>query len=178
MVQDRVRLGKLFENKFRGTDWEIVRVSPKVKWSGKGRSNIQKIKSLDFKVEDFTPVVSDWSKHDIINKKDGRKRELKKYKIKNLNDWTLYSEPFFKIANKSQTKSITTEKYNLFVENFYSYYSKNGFFENVIREMITNCEGIQFEDGFLYIDKLKFRVIVNKHAWAGYYRIQIQFKLK
>lgn len=179
MRQKRVKSGELFENTFKGTDWSIVRVSPRIYWSGKGRDNLQKIRSLNFKVEDFYPLEkSTWSKYDLLNTVDGRKREAKKYKIEKLTNWTLYSEPYFKVASRRQLPKITTDEYNSFLNEFYTYNEQKGFFDDVINKMVGSCEGIQFEDGFIPMDKIEFRTILSRHEWAGYNRIQIQFKLK
>ena len=91
MKQPRVRSGELFENTFNGTEWEVVRVSPKIYWSGKGRDNLRKIKSVNLNEKEFYPLEkSTWTKYDLKNRDDGRKREAKKYKINKLTNWILY----------------------------------------------------------------------------------------
>jgi hypothetical protein len=179
MRQSRVKIGESFENTFKGTEWDVVRISPKIKWSGKGRNNIEKIKNVNYKVEEFYPLDETvWVKYDIVNRNDGRKRELKKYKINNLRKWTLYSEPFFKVSNREQLGKITKEQYNSFLNEFFFYNNDKGFFKNVISMMTKGCEGIKFEDGFIPMENIEFRTIISKRAWSGYDRIQIEFKVK
>jgi len=179
MTQSRVRLGELFENSFKGGDWDIVRMSPKIYWSGKGRDNLIKIRSLEFNEKDFYPLErSTWEKYDLKNNVDGRKREAKKYKIGRLTKWTLYSEPYFKVSNRRQLPKMDKEVYNEFLFRFYNLHQSDGLFDEVLKKMINSCEGIQFEDGFVPMENIEFRTILSTTEWAGYNRIQIQFKLK
>jgi len=179
MKQPRVRSGELFENTFNGTEWEVVRVSPKIYWSGKGRDNLRKIRSADFNENEFYPLdKSTWNKYDLKNKVDGRKREAKKYKISKLTNWTLYSEPYFKVSTRNQLSRIDKEDYNDFLGRFYQLHKSDGLFDDIINKMTNSCEGIQFEDGFVPMDKIEFITMLSTTEWAGYNRIQIQFKLK
>lgn len=179
MIQKRVISGTLFEKTFDNTVWKVVRVSPKIHWTGNGSDNLQRIRSLNFNFKEFYPLEkTTWSKYDLLNKIDARKREAKKYRISKLKNWILYSEPYFKVANRRQLSKMSSVEYNTFVNEFYKYNNENGFFDRVIKKMIDSCEGIQFEDGFVPMKDIEFKTILSEKEWSGYNRIQIQFRLK
>ena len=179
MRQKRVTTGKDFELLHTKDSWRLITDRPLVVWSGKGKNNIEKIKSLNFNHKNFVPLEkTKWDKSDITNINDGRKREIKKYNTKQIKCWKLYSEPFFKIARKNQTNNIGKVEYNKFTSDFYYYNIEKGFFNNVIKEMISKCEGIQTEDNFFEMSCFDFRTVLSKKEWQGYHRIQIEFKLK
>jgi len=179
MVQKRVKIGKDFEYSQIKDGWELITDRPLVVWSGKGRDNIDKIKSLNFNHENFIPTEkTKWSKSDITNTHDGRKREIKKYTTKQVKTWNLYSEPFFKIARKNQAEKIGKIEYNKFTSNFYYHNIEKGFFKEVVDKMTSKCEGIQIKDNFFEMSCFDFRTVLSKKEWGGYYRIQIEFKLK
>jgi hypothetical protein len=117
-------------------------------------------------------------KYDIVHPETGRVREAKKYKKKDLTKWTLYSEPFFKVATRTQQKQIDVRVYNKFATEFYEYYLETGLFDRVI-ENITSCsEGVMVEDGFIQDTELEFRTVLVENHWGGYYRITIQFRIR
>ena len=104
-VQNRVQSGKLFEQSLIKDGWIVKPKSPKFKWSGNGRSFVQKMRDCRFISELFIlDESSSMCKYDIVHPETNRVREVKKYMKKDLNKWKLYSEPFFKIANRNQQK--------------------------------------------------------------------------
>lgn len=178
-MQIRAKSGVDFENSFQGEGWVRQSKSPKFKWSGNGRTIIDKIKSTNYKPELFILDESSYmSKYDIYNTITGKKREVKKYHKESLNGWLLYSEPFFKIASENAVKRIGVDEYNKFVEDFYEYYKDKGLFDRIISKMNEEVEGVQVVDEFIPMDKLEFKVDIIKNSWKKYHRLSILVKLK
>jgi hypothetical protein len=179
MGQIRNRTGTAFEKLLPKGFIRVVK-SPKMTWTGVGRSNIQKIKSCGFDVTKFNLLwdKSNFEKYDWIGD-DGKKYEVKKYDKCELTKWTLYSEPFFKIATKSNTKKIEPDVYNEFLERFYEYNKQSGLFDSIIQKMISTSNGIYIKNyELIKYSELEFNCELVKGCYAGYNRIMIKFKLK
>lgn len=175
-MQSRTYSGPEFENHAGGEGWRREPSSPKLKWYGKGRSVFDRMKYCEYDPTKFLLEDSNLCKYDIINDK-GELREVKKYNIHELNKWTLYSEPYFKVATKKDVTRIDVDTYNKFVDNFYAYNDGTGLFDYVVNNMIECITGIQVKDGFIPKDRLEFRTVIVD-GWRGYKRITIQFKIK
>jgi len=184
MGQARNKTGIKFEHTICEVNgWERVSKSPKISWSGIGRTNFDKIASIDFNVELFKPTDNSvYDKYDAITDKN-EKVEIKKYKSSNLTDWVLYSEPIFKVASIEGVSKVTKlfgngdlnagiEKYNNFVD---------GIVKNIGQDILTKITqsniGIQFEDGFIPQSNLEYRWQIRK-GWMGYNRLSIEFRIK
>jgi hypothetical protein len=185
MGQSRSKTGVDFEKTIcESKGWTHKSASPRINWSGKGRSNWNKIKQAEFKPENFIPNTekSKFDKYDAITE-NGEKVEIKKYPSSKLNNWTMYSEPVFKVATRSALGTVTklfgngdfnlsVEKYNEFVQ---------GIVPNVgqdILDSITKSNiGIQLEDKFVPQEELEYRWNVRS-GWKGYYRLSIEFRIK
>ena len=178
-MQKRAVSGVDFENSFQVDGWVRMATSPRFKWSGKGRTIIDKIKSVNYNPELFIlDENSNMSKYDIYNTITGGKREVKKYPKEGLKGWTLYSEAFFKIATKNAVKQISVDVYNKFVEDYYEYYKNSGLFERVIKKMNEGIEGVQVIDTFIPMDELEFKVDIIRNSWKKYHRLSVLIKLK
>lgn len=178
-VQKRVSSGKIFEQSLIRDGWIVKYKSPRLKWIGKGKSTIQKMKNCGFRPELLKlDESSNMCKYDIINSETGKVREVKKYLKDDLTTWTLYSEPYFKIATRGQQNQIGVEEYNKFTTEFYDYNLKLGFFDKVVENMTSCSEGIVVEDGFIPSEELEFRTVLVKNNWGGYNRITVQFRIK
>jgi hypothetical protein len=178
-MQTRAKIGVEFEKECEIDGWVRKSKSPKPKWIGNGKNNFEKIINCGYNPSEFKlDEKSDLIKYDIYHPDLGTYREVKRYSKNNLNSWTLYSEPYFKVAQKSDIPKIGKDEYNKFVDNFYEHYKNTGLFERVQRNMNNVCEGVLCLDGFIPKEELEFRTIVQKNEWKGYYRITIQFKLK
>ena len=178
-VQNRVKSGKLFEQSLIKDGWIVKPKSPKFKWSGEGRSFIQKMRHCRFISELFIlDESSSMCKYDIVHLETNRVREVKKYMKKDLNKWTLYSEPFFKIATRSQQKKIDVIVYNKFANEFYDHNLTTGLFDRVIDKMTSCSEGIMVQDGFIPNKEIEFRTKLVENQWGGYNRITIQFRIR
>ncbi len=176
-MQKRSKTGTDFENQLCVDGWTRKPVSPRFKWTGKGRSVFDKMKYCGYNPNEFNLYDSSkFCKYDIIHE-NGEKREAKDYYINELKKWTLYSEPYFKVAVKNHLKRIDVDTYNKFVDDFHEYNVGTGLYDYVVENMIESISGIQVKDGFIPKDKLEFRTVVVD-GWRGYNRITIQFKIK
>ena len=179
MGQKRNATGIAFEN-LLPEGFVRVAKSPKMVWSGLGKNNFQKIISCEFDVNKFTLNwdKSKFEKFDWVDP-NGQKYEVKKYNRDQLSKWTLYSEPFFKVANKKDVGKIKPETYNEFLEKFYNHNKSNGVFDEVIQRMISSSNGLYIKNHELIdYSELKFKCEIVKNCFAGYDRIMIKFKLK
>ncbi len=185
MGQSRSKTGVDFEKSVcESNGWTHKSASPRINWSGKGRSNWDKIKQVEFKPENFVPNFdkSKFEKYDAV-KGNGDKVEIKKYPSSKLVNWTMYSEPVFKVATRSALSTVTklfgegdyetsVEKYNEFVQGIVPNVGRD------ILEAITKSNiGIQLEDKFVPQEELEYRWNVRS-GWKGYYRLSIEFRIK
>jgi hypothetical protein len=177
-MQNRSIIGSIFEKKVGQNGYVRVSKSPRLRYSGEGRTIIDKIKNSNLDPKKIKILDdSDFLKYDIVNVETKEFWEVKKYQKSNITNWKLFSEPFFKIATKTQTKKIDKYDYNLFVDRFWDYNNKQNFFDTIIIKMTTNIAGIRIINEFIPINDLEFRFIV-KESWKGYKRITLEFKLK
>lgn len=185
MGQSRNKTGVDFEEKIcKLNGWTKKSTSPRINWSGKGRSNWIKMKEVNLDPSKFKPNLdgSKLEKYDAIDG-NGNKVEIKKYSSSDLISWTMYSEPIFKVSTRSALKSVVSifgegdhdtsvKNYNKFVE---------GMIPNIgqdILESITKSNiGIQLEDKFIPQNELEYRWNVRK-SWMGYNRLSIEFRIK
>jgi len=178
-MQKRAKTGVDFENLVQIDGWVKKTKSPKLRWCGYGRNILEKLKSINYDAKLFKlDESSEFVKYDVYNPNIDTYCEVKKYNKNKLNDWVLYSEPYFKIASQTVAKKISTEIYNKFTEEFFLLHQNSGFFEDVISKLNEKTDGIITIDGFIPKDDLEFRTVLIKNNWGGFHRITIQFKLK
>jgi hypothetical protein len=180
MGQKRNRTGIEFEKKLPS---HFVRSpkSPKVSWAvGGGRNNMRKIVESGYDFKSFTIDFnnSNFNKYDWVDSITGDKYEVKKYFKTQLNKWTLYSEPYFKMSSKNNLNIIGSEEYNDFTRGFYEHNKKTGLFKKVIKCMTSETKDIYVQDGFIPMKDIEFDTFVVHNQWKGYDRITIMFKLK
>jgi hypothetical protein len=180
MTQFRVKSGKDFELSLEKDGWKLRATSPRLKWIGNGFTNIDKIKNC---INDPSKLVlneygSNYVKYDLIHSETKQVREAKKYLKYQLNEWVLYSEPYFKIATKQDAQKISVKDYNTFVEKFFEHNLSTGLFERVMKKIASTSEGVIIKDDFIPKDELEFRTVLLKQTWGGYHRITIQCRLK
>ena len=184
-AQSRVDAGREFEELVCETNgWRRKEVSPKINWIGEGRSNWVKIERVGFNPRRFVPNIekSIFDKYDAINGRD-QKIEIKKYDSSELRSWTMYSEPIFKVATRSQLETVIEKfgdgDYNRSVERYNNFVS--GMIPNVgdeILNAITQSNiGIQCVDRFIPQSELEYRWNVRS-GWEGYNRLSIEFRLR
>lgn len=184
MGQSRNKTGVVFENTMcQSKGWTRVSKSPKISWSGVGRTNFEKIASVGFNPDKFLPTTkSIFDKYDAVTE-NGEKVELKKYKMSKLTDWTLYSEPIFKVASREGVAAVSRifgggdmnkaiEKYNSFVDGVV-----NNIGQDILDKITQSNIGIQLEDGFIPQSNLEYRWNVRE-GWMGFNRLSIEFRIK
>jgi|688.fasta_scaffold07945_8 hypothetical protein len=184
MGQARNKTGVDFEKMIcESNGWAHTPKSPRIVWSGVGRTNFDKIASVGFDVTKFTPTdESILEKYDAITDK-GEKVELKKYNSSKLNSWTLYSEPIFKVSNRSTLPIVNrifgngdvvlaVKNYNDFVEKI-----KDTVGEDILTKISQSNTGVQLEDCFVEQSNLEYRWIVRT-GWKGFNRLIIEFRIK
>lgn len=183
MGQSRNKTGVAFEKMICETKgWTHSAKSPKIVWSGNGRTNFHKIKSLDFDINRFVPTnESIFEKYDAVTE-NGEKVEIKKYKSDKLKSWTLYSEPMFKVSNRS-TLPIVTEIFGngdpiLSVKNYNEFVDKikDVVGDDILNNISQSNIGVQLEDCFVEQSNLEYRWIVRT-GWKGYNRLIIEFRI-
>jgi len=184
MGQSRNKTGVDFEKTVcESKGWKHVPASPRIVWTGVGRTNFNKIASVDFDANKFRPTAdSIFEKYDALTTK-GEKVEIKKYDSNKLKNWTLYSEPIFKIASRESVALVSDifgggnlnkaiEKYNDFVNNIV-----NNIGQDILDNITRSNIGVQLEDGFVPQTKLEYRWIIKK-GWKGFNRLSIEFRIK
>lgn len=185
MAQSRNKTGVDFEKRVcESKGWTHKSASPKISWSGKGRSNWSKMEQVSFDPTKFTPNVekSKFDKYDAINT-EGEKVEIKKYPSSKLSSWTMYSEPIFKVATRSAMSTVVSKfgkgDYNKSVEAYNEFVA--GIVPNVGQDILDGITksniGIQCEDRFVPQSELEYRWNVRK-GWMGYNRLSIEFRIK
>jgi hypothetical protein len=178
-MQNRAKTGVDFEKSVQVNGWIKQTSSPRMKWSGDGRTIFDKIKSINYDPTRFIlDETVDINKYDIYHPETKKYREVKKYSMESFNDWLLYSEPYFKMASKGLFNKMPLDIYNKFAEEFYELHKDSGLFERVIKKINQKSEGIQIIGGFIPKKELEFRTILIMNNWAGYHRITIQVKRK
>lgn len=189
-MQKRATSGKEFENLISEKYGKRVSKSPRIVWNGVGRTNIDKIISLNFDMDNFYPTdKSNYSKYDLIGF-DNNFYEIKKYKKEDLKkNWILYSEPIIKVGTKSTLESIikkfgngdldkAIDVYNNLIYNLHKKLNDNGTLEKIKNEIIKNTTGMFIIDDFIKMEDIVFRWVIQQHAWKGFHRITLEFKLK
>ena len=178
MVQSRVQAGKEMEKVSLTHGWVKANSKPILKWRAPGKNNIDKIINSNYDPKRFSVLENvTLNKYDIYNPTTNKYREVKSYYINQINKWTLYSEPYFKIATRTQQSQISTDKYNEFIEKFYTHAKETGILHFIQTQMTSSNEGILLKDGFIPTESLEFRTILNREQWGGYHRIQIEFRI-
>jgi hypothetical protein len=174
-MQKRAHTGVIFEKLSIPAGHIRKPKTPRTYWNGKKGQVLVKLKNTNYCVDDFNFDGGSFLKYDVVGI-NGELIEIKKYEKTQLNKWTMYSEPLFKVATRRNSEIIDVEKYNNFINDFYNKHIVSGFFSNLICEM-TQIDGILTVDGIIPINHFEFRVVVVK-GWKGFNRITTQFKLK
>jgi hypothetical protein len=189
----RVNAGYGFEKDIRlKNNFERYIKSPRIKWSGIGRNNVNKIISLGKNPELFMPIMeeSKFVKADARNK-DGSLYEIKKYSRKDLKKFRLYSEPIIKVCPTRSKWGVGnpffdnfngSDEYNEFIYNL----TKTEWWKNQNQKILENIcmsnEGIFSIDGLIPNSELDFKWVINKGEYGcifdNYYRLSIVVKIK
>lgn len=189
----RVNAGYDFEKDIRKKhNFDRYIKSPRIKWTGLGRNNADKILSLGKDPELFKPIMeeSKFIKADAKDK-DGKLYEIKKYSKKDLKKFRLYSEPIVKV---SPTRS-KWGKGNPFFDNFSGAEEYNEFIERMMKtkwwgklskiildNIYMSNEGIFSKDGVIPNKCLEYKWVINKGEYGSifdnYHRLSIVVRIK
>lgn len=188
-MQKRSNSGTDFENLISEQYGKRVSKSPKMVWNGVGRTNLDKIKNLNYDEKLFYPTdKTDYTKYDLIDSENNH-HEIKKYHIRQVQDWRLYSEPVVKISTKPTLVQITNKfgdgdeesartKYNDFMNRLFNHLNSTGILETMKNKITNNIKGMFLIDGYLKITEIDFRWKIIESSWKGFNRITLEFKNK
>ena len=176
-MQRRAVTGTQFEKDIETKLWVRRERKPKMIWDVHGKNVFDKIKNANYDVNKFNlSEESILSKYDFVYyNNDTLTFEVKRYKTSKLRTWTLYSEPFFKVATHSGKGCIDKIQYNQFVKDFYN--ERKDIINKVLYDISNNTLGVRCLDGFIPQHKLEYKVEIVK-GWGGYDRITILFRIK
>jgi hypothetical protein len=184
MSQPRNKTGIDFEKEIcTQKGWKHKSKVPRIIWEGKGRSNFDKLKSIDVDPLMFIPDFdkSKLEKYDALTQR-GEKVEIKKYKVSDLNKFHIYSEPVIKIADKGSAQKAlgvfgSKENYNKFIRDLKENFRNRMYDTRIQLSMIENSIGIQCIDGFIPKSDIEFKWEVCG-GWKGWDRLTLLFKIK
>jgi hypothetical protein len=193
MCQPRAKTGYSFERKVRKREgFERYIKAPRIKWSGEGKNNVQRLLSLNKDPELFKPIMemSKFTKADARGK-DGTLYEIKKYDRKDITTFKLYSEPIIKVAPSRSKWGKGDPYYDSFKDNseyneFIYKLTKTKWWRKYNKTILENIyksnSGIFSKDGFISHEDLEFKWVINKGEYApifdNYHRLTIVFRLK
>jgi hypothetical protein len=192
-MQIRAISGYSFEREVReGENFERYIRAPRIKWSGVGRNNVERLVSLNKDPELFKPIIKE-SKFVKADAKDVNSilYEIKKYYKHELNKFRLYSEPIIKVS-PSRSK---WGKGNPYYDNFKDCNEYNDFInkitktkwwkkykKTILENIYKSNSGLFTRDGFIPYSELEFKWVINKGEYApifeNYHRLTIVFRLK
>lgn len=192
-MQHRARTGLSFEVQVRKKEgFERYIKAPRIKWSGTGKNNMEKILSLKKNPKLFKPILSEskFTKADARGK-DGTLYEIKKYSKKDIESYKLYSEPIIKVApsrknwgegNPYYDAFNTSNEYNDFIKKIVKTKWWKKYNKTILKSIYKSNSGIFSKEGFIPYSDLKFKWVINKGEYGpifeGYNRLSIIFKLK
>lgn len=192
-MQHRARTGLSFEVQIRKKEgFERYIKAPRIKWSGTGKNNMEKILSLKKNPKLFKPILSEskFTKADARGK-DGTLYEIKKYSKKDIESYKLYSEPIIKVApsrknwgkgNPYYDTFKTSSEYNNFIKKIIKTKWWKKYNKKILKSIYKSNSGIFSKEGFIPYSDLKFKWVINKGEYGpifeGYNRLSIIFKLK
>lgn len=193
MGQVRAKTGLEFEVIVRDREgFERYIKAPRIKWSGTGKNNMERLLSVNKDPKKFKPIMSKskFVKADARDK-NGVLYEIKKYNRSDLNTYKLYSEPIIKVA---PTRSKwgkgdpyydafeSCNEYNKFIYKITKTRWWRKYNKTILKNIYTSNSGIFSKDGFIPYSDLKFKWVINKGEYGpifdGYNRLTIIFKIK
>tara|TARA_R110000824_G_scaffold303769_4_gene491618 strand:+ start:481 stop:1122 length:642 start_codon:yes stop_codon:yes gene_type:complete len=193
MGQVRAKTGLEFEVLVRSREgFERYIKAPRIKWSGTGKNNMERLLSVNKNPNKFKPIMSEskFIKADARDK-NGVLYEIKKYNISDLNTYKLYSEPIIKVAptrskwGKGDPYYDAFEscvEYNKFIYKITKTRWWRKYNKTILKNIYTSNSGIFSKDGFIPYTDLKFKWVINKGEYGpifdGYNRLTIIFKIK
>jgi len=176
-MQTRAITGTDFEKDINSKIWIRKERKPKMIWNVSGNNVFDKMKNVNYDVYKFNlRGDSILCKYDFVfHNNETLTFEAKRYEKKQLNKWTLYSEPFFKVSTHADREKIEVDVYNKFVNDFYT--NRKDIIDEVLQGISNSSLGVRCIDGFIPQHRLEYKVEVIK-GWGGYDRITLLFKVK
>jgi len=192
-MQIRAISGYSFEREVREKEnFERYIKAPRIKWSGVGRNNVERLISLNKDPELFKPIIEE-SKFVKADAKDvnGVLYEIKKYYKEELNKFRLYSEPIIKVSPRRSKWGEGDPYYDNFKDcneynDFIYRITKTKWWKKYNKTILENIyksnSGLYTRDGFIPYSELEFKWVINKGEYApifeNYHRLTIVFRLK
>jgi hypothetical protein len=192
-MQIRAISGYSFEREVREKkNFERYIKAPRIKWSGVGRNNVERLMSLNKDPELFKPIIEE-SKFVKADAKDvnGVLYEIKKYYKEELNKFRLYSEPIIKVSPRRSKWGEGDPYYDNFKDcneynDFIYRITKTKWWKKYNKTILENIyksnSGLYTRDGFIPYSELEFKWVINKGEYApifeNYHRLTIVFRLK
>jgi hypothetical protein len=192
-MQLRAVTGYSFEREVRGREgFKRYIKAPRIKWSGDGRNNVERLVSLGKNPELFKPIIdeSKFTKADAMDV-NGNLFEIKKYFKKDLHKFRLYSEPIIKVAPRRSKwgkgdpyydNFKDAEEYNRFIYKMTKTKWWRKYNKTILENIYKSNSGIFSKDGFIPHDEIEFKWVINEGDYApifeGYHRLTIVFRLK
>ena len=192
-MQVRAKSGYSFERKVRREEgFERYIKAPRIKWTGEGKNNVQKILRFHQPPRLFKPIIEEsrFTKADARGK-DGTLYEIKKYSKKDITKFRLYSEPIIKVA-PSRSKwgkgdpyydsFKDSDEYNRFIHRITKTRWWRKYNQTLLENIYKSNSGIFSKDGLSPHNELDFKWVINKGGYSplfeGNHRLTIVFRLK
>ena len=192
-MQSRAITGYAFEREVRGREgFERYIKAPRIRWSGVGRNNVERLVSLGKNPELFKPIIEEsrFIKADARDK-EGNLFEIKKYFKKDLYKFRLYSEPIIKVSprrskwgkgNPYYDNFKDADEYNQFIYKITKTKWWKKYNKTILENIYKSNNGIFSRDGFIPYSELEFKWVINKGEYSpifeNYHRLTIVFKLR
>lgn len=176
-MQRRAKTGTDFEKQLESKQWKRKERKPRMIWDVPGDNVFDKMQNVNYDASKFNlREDSILSKYDFVyHNNDNLTFEVKKYEMKKLKKWTLYSEPFFKVCTNFDKQKVDVNVYNKFVNDFFN--TRKDIINRVLENISKDSLGIRCLDGFIPQHKLEYKIEVIK-GWADYDRITVLFRIK
>lgn len=192
-MQRRAITGYSFEREVRSREGFKKEIhAPRIKWSGSGRNNVEKLLSVGKNPEKFKPIMeeSKFIKSDAMDN-DGKLYEIKKYNKQDLKTYKLYSEPIIKVSPRRSKwgkgdpfydNFTDCEEYNKFIEKITKTKWWKKYNKTILKNIYQSNCGVFSKDGLIPYSELEFKWVINKGRYGpifeNYHRLTIVFRLK
>jgi hypothetical protein len=205
-VQKRALTGIKFEKeRCEANGWQRIGKSPRVKWNVAGKNIWDKIRNTGANPREFSIDYDNsiLEKYDAITP-EGERVEIKANTLQQLENWTLFAEPFPCVKNweaiyecidifgsSKDTSHLSKDNIrkhkrrlkriikNGPAEGFNKFL--DGLYQNASDEIISRfkskIDGIECYDGYVPVEDLEFRWVVSK-GWKGFNRVYLTFRIK
>jgi hypothetical protein len=205
-VQKRALTGIKFEKeRCESNGWQRLGRSPRIQWDVDGCNIWNKIRNTNANPKKFSIDYDNsiLEKYDAITP-EGERVEIKAVTLQQLENWTLFAEPFPSVKTWSSIYECisifgTTKDYSHLNRYNVKKYKRglkrilkngpvdgfnkflDGLYDNASDEIISRIksklDGIECYDGYVPIEDIEFRWVVGK-GWKGFNRVYLTFRIK